>query len=283
MSPATRNAVSVMLHTVGLRRARHRGLAGRSGVQRSSTWVGPPLNAAVSWLRAGDPAGHRVVLVHGTPGRAEGWSDYLLNPPPGVELVALDRLGFAGSARGGARPELALQAAAVAAFLPGDGRRATLLGHSLGGAVVAQVAAQWPQRVAGLILLAAALDPALERIHPLQPWAARRPWRTLLPSSLRHSNEELLRFRAELEALAPQLHRIQAPTQVIHGARDHLVPYANVAYMQRMLRAASALRIETLDDGDHFLPWSAPAVVRGALTLAAAQVDATQPGPEGAA
>ena len=97
---------------------------------------------------------------------------------------------------------------------------------------------------------------------------------------MRHSNEELLRFRNQLEALAPLLERIQAPTHIIHGTRDHLVPYANVAYMQRMLRSVGELRIETLDDGDHFLPWSAPAVVRVALTRAAAQADAAAPGPE---
>ena len=266
MSPATRNAVSVMIHTLGWRPSRHGSLNGHAGVQRCEARVGVPLNASVSWLRSGDPLGHRVVLVHGTPGKAEGWSDYLLNPPPGIELVALDRPGFAHSASTGARPDLAGQAAAVEACLPVDGRKTTLLGHSLGGAVVARMAALFPERVERLILLAAALDPTLERIHPLQPWAARQPLRALLPAALRHSNEELLRFRNQLEALAPLLERIQAPTHIIHGTRDHLVPFANVAYMQRMLRPVGGLRVEVLKGGDHFLPWNAHAVVRSALT-----------------
>lgn len=268
MSPASRHAVSVMLHTLGLRPARHAALAGRSSVQRHTAWVGGPLNASVSYLQAGDPQGVRVILVHGTPGKAEGWSDYLLDPPAGTEMLALDRPGFAHS--GPSRPVRGLleQAAAVAALLPGDGRKAVLLGHSLGGAVVAQVAAHWPERVGSLVLLAAALDPALERIHPVQRLAERRPLRALLPRALRHSNHELLHFQTALEALGPQLHRIEAPTVVMHGTRDPLVPFAHVAYMQRMLRSVARLQVEALEGGDHFLPWNARDSVRKALAMA---------------
>jgi len=268
MNPATRSALTVMLHTVGLKRARHGPVSGRADVRRGSVRVGGSLNTEISFLRSGDPKGVRIILVHGTPGKAEGWSDYLLDPPVGCEVVALDRPGFAQS--GPSRPvhDLTGQAAAVAALLPEDGRRAVLLGHSLGGAVVAQVAVNWPERVASLVFLAAALDPALERVHALQRLAERQPFQTLLPRSLRHSNHELLRFQEELEALAPQLHSVEAPTVVVHGTHDDLVPYANVYYMQHMLCSVARMHIETVDGGDHFLPWNAQATVRRALGLA---------------
>ena len=89
-----------------------------------------------------------MILVHGTPGSATAWTDYLLSPPPGIELVALDRPGFGSSAPDGAVTRLADQAAAVAALLPTNDRPVVLLGHSLGGAVVARVAADHPQIVA---------------------------------------------------------------------------------------------------------------------------------------
>jgi pimeloyl-ACP methyl ester carboxylesterase len=268
MNQAARSALTVMLHTVGLKSARHGAVAGRLDVQRATVRVGGQLNTDISYLRAGDPQGVRIILVHGTPGKAEGWSDYLLDPPAGTEVIALDRPGFAHSGPSRAAPSLHHQAAAVAALLPEDGRPAVLLGHSLGGAVVAQVAAHWPQRVSSLVLLSAALDPSLERLHPLQPLAARWPLRSVLPRALRHANQELMHFKNELQALAPQLQRIVAPTVVVHGTHDDLVPYANVAYVQRMLTSVARWHAETIEGGNHFLPWNAQATVRRALAQA---------------
>jgi hypothetical protein len=56
-----------------------------------------PAGYRVSYLRAGDPAGRRIILVHGTPGAAEGWLDYLTNVPAGFEHIAVDRPGFGES------------------------------------------------------------------------------------------------------------------------------------------------------------------------------------------
>jgi pimeloyl-ACP methyl ester carboxylesterase len=85
---------------------------------------------------------------------------------------------------------------------------------------------------------------------------------------LRHSNQELLAFKGELEALRPQLHRIEAPTLLVHGTLDDLVPFANVAYMQQMLTSVGQLHVESIEGGDHFLPWNAKAIVRRALAKA---------------
>ena len=41
--------------------------------------------------------GRPVIFIHGTPGNASGWADYLLSPPDGLRCVALDRPGFGGS------------------------------------------------------------------------------------------------------------------------------------------------------------------------------------------
>jgi pimeloyl-ACP methyl ester carboxylesterase len=239
---------------------------------RGHVSVGAPLQAEISYLRAGDGSGPRLILVHGTPGAATGWSDYLVDPPAGVEVVALDRPGFGRSGPEGAVPGLADQAAAVIALLPADGRPVVLLGHSLGGPVVAWAAArlavEQPQRVAGLVLLSASLDPAQEAIHPMQQVGAWGPVRWLLPRVIRNANSELMALKPELEALGPMLPSIRTKVVIVHGTQDDLVPLANVPYMQAHLTGARCVQTVLLPGFNHFLPWNSQAAVRDAVRRA---------------
>jgi pimeloyl-ACP methyl ester carboxylesterase len=230
--------------------------------------VGAPLAAEVSYLRNGDGNGARLILVHGTPGSATAWADYLLDPPAGMEVLALDRPGFGHSGPEGAMPGLQEQAAAVLALLPSDGRQVVLLGHSLGGPVVARVAADHPSRVAAIVLLAASMDPALEDIHPMQHLGDWAPLRSLLPRVLRNANTELMALKPELEALALVLPRITARVVIVHGTRDDLVPVANVPFMQARLTGSACLKTVLLEGRNHFLPWNSEAEVRAAIRLA---------------
>jgi pimeloyl-ACP methyl ester carboxylesterase len=220
----------------------------------------------LSYLRAGPGTGRRLVLVHGTPGAAVGWADYLVEPPSGLEVLAVDRPGFGESGPDGAVTSLEAQAEAVAAFLgPPDRPPAIVLGHSLGGAVAAWVAATRPERVGALVLVAASLDPDAERIHPLQRVGAWPPVRALLPRPIRNANAELMALRAELAALGALLPSVRAPVIILHGTRDANVPYANVAFARRRLTGACQVLVTTLDGADHFLPWNAEAAVRAAV------------------
>ena len=160
------------------------------------------------------------------------------------------------------------QAAAVLALMPADGRRVVLLGHSLGGPIVARVAADHPERVAGLVLLAASLDPALEALHPMQQVGAWGFVKALLPRSLRNANAELMALKTELEALATDLPRISTRVVIVHGTLDDLVPVANVPFMQSHLTGASCVKTVLLQGRNHFLPWNSEAAVREAIRMA---------------
>lgn len=118
MNGRTRSALAVMLTTLGFAPTGPRLPAARTEPLRRSQALPESLGATLSTLVAGDPQGLRLLLVHGTPGSAEGWADHLLEPPAGIEVVALDRPGFGRSGPEDARVRLADQAAAVAALLP---------------------------------------------------------------------------------------------------------------------------------------------------------------------
>jgi pimeloyl-ACP methyl ester carboxylesterase len=239
---------------------------------RHSLDVGPPLSARISYLRNGDASGPRLILVHGTPGSASGWADYLLKPPAGMEAVALDRPGFGASGPSGAVTGLAEQAAAVIALLPSDGRPVVLLGHSLGGPIVAFVAARLADesspQLRGVVLLAGSLDPAQEEVHPMQHVGAWAPVRFFLPRTIRNANAELMALKSELLLLQTQLGRINTKVVIVHGTLDDLVPVANVPFMQTHITGARCLQTMVLEGRNHFLPWNSEDRVRQAIAAA---------------
>jgi pimeloyl-ACP methyl ester carboxylesterase len=262
----TLGALAVVLTTLGCSPPRPRLSTDGIDRLRQTMHVGVPLNANLSYLLAG--AGHRMIFIHGTPGSALGWVDYVREPLAGSQSMALDRPGFGASGPDQSVISLASQASAVVALLPTDGGKAVLVGHSLGGAVAAWVAAEHPDQVSALVLIAASLDPAQEKIHPLQPLGEMWPATALLPRAMRNANQELMGFKNGLELLAPRLSRITAPTVIVHGTMDALVPFANVAYMQEKLSGSSQVKTMVLEGGNHFLPWNAEATVREALSWA---------------
>ncbi len=229
------------------------------------------MGATVSYVRSSQPGDVDVIWVHGTPGDLDGWSDYVLDPLAGTISIALDRPGFGSSEPQNAVTPLEQQAAAVVALLPPPPQRAVLVGHSLGGAVVAWVAARHPERVRALVLLASALDPAQESIHPVQYLGRMWPVSAMLPRALRNANEELMVFKGELLALQPLLPLITSPVIIVHGTKDDLVPFANVAYMQSRMTGVKCLKTVVLEGQNHFLPWNSESTVRGAIAWAVSQ------------
>lgn len=216
----------------------------------------------VSYLRAGDPNGHRVLFVHGTPGSAGAWADYLANVPNGYEFVAIDRPGFGESGPDGALTSLEDQARALDPLLkPGI----VLVGHSLGGPIIAKAAALYPEKVAGLIIVAGSLDPALEEINWLQYVGDAGVVSWMLPRAIRNANSELMPLQGELQILSGELERIRAPVIIIHGTQDDLVPFANVAFMKTKLTNAKLMDTVVLDGLNHFLPWNSKPVIDKAI------------------
>lgn len=100
------------------------------------------------------PGEHTLVLLHGLLDSSEGWTD--LCAGFSCPQIAFDLPGFGFSDRP-ARGSIAGYTADVAYALEVlGGRRFTVVGHSLGGAVAAALAEQMPDRVAALVLLAPA-------------------------------------------------------------------------------------------------------------------------------
>lgn len=166
------------------------------------------------------------MLVHGLSGSAGWWKDVLrrLEPEHDAHVVDLPK-------------QLRLEAAAdwLAEWLEAAGlERAHLIGHSTGGLICARLAADHPELVERLVLIApAGVSPGSRLGHVLPLLRAlRRSSPRLLPllakDAVRSGPRTLWRATGEvLEAdVRAHLEVIAAPTLVVWGARDALLPPA---------------------------------------------------------
>ena len=72
------------------------------------------------------------------------------------------------------------------------------MGHSYGGPVVARMAIDYPDRVAGLVLLASSADPEPQWVKPIQRFAKWPVIKWLVPGFTYSTNEEILALQQSL-------------------------------------------------------------------------------------
>jgi len=100
--------------------------------------------------------GPDVVLVHGMLDSTYTWRHVLPTLAEGFRVHAIDLPGFGLSEKPDGRYETAWLADSLAGYLDATGiERAILVGNSMGGNVVTEVAIRHPDRVSGLVLLEA--------------------------------------------------------------------------------------------------------------------------------
>ena len=243
-------------------------------VERAALEGGEGFEGTLSFLFGGDENDPGLIFVHGTPGSAEAWLDYLAGPLPGYRALAYDRPGFGETSPAVPLPSLAAQARVLSAFLEEKkGRLPILVGHSLGGPIICRAAADFPDRVGGLVVISGSLDPALERTTWYQKVAGWPLIRNILPREMTNSVKELRPLKKELEELEPLLARITCPVLIVHGDGDGLVPVANAAYLEKRLVNAARVEVEILKGIGHLLIWKNQEVVKGALARAVRMVE----------
>lgn len=195
--------------------------------------------------------GPLVLYVHGTPGDATAWADYLLDPVGGARAVAVDRPGF-GRSDSRALATLEGQSRALRPYVE-SADEVIVVGHSYGGPVALQAALDWPERVCGVVVVAGSVSPELEKLRWFNYLA--QGLRLLVPRTLRRANDEVWPLKADLQRLAEDLDDVRVPVAIVHGTEDSLVPYGNVAFMEETLVGVERLEVRTIADAGHFIIW----------------------------
>jgi pimeloyl-ACP methyl ester carboxylesterase len=204
------------------------------------------------WLRRGE--GAPLVFIHGFGADLNGWRPLVGRLPPAIGALAVDLPGHGASPLSGA-PTLQELVAALAATLAEEGvASAHLVGHSLGGAVAAALAAEPGFRALSLALIApAGLGPEINEAFlsgflRARSEASLTPWIRLLtadPEALgamlvkttlrQRAGGELVAAQTRIaEALFPDgvqaidlrpwLAALTIPAKVIVGLEDRIIP-----------------------------------------------------------
>jgi pimeloyl-ACP methyl ester carboxylesterase len=233
---------------------------------------------------AADP----ILLLHGQPGSARDWDGVRTAIGEEANTVAIDRPGWHA---GSSASDLAGNAGAAIAALDLHGiERATVVGHSFGGAVAAWLAAYHPERVGTLVLAAPSANVAsLNRLDhilasrfvgPVLGAAAlagigvalttarlRRRIAaalalddlylqatgraSLTPATWRAFAIEQRTLIRDLPSLEPRLDQISAPTTIAIGTADRVV---GVSAARRLAAQIPPAQLVLLEGADHLLP-----------------------------
>lgn len=218
-------------------------------------------------ISCGDKSKPALVFIHGSPGSWDAFKSYLVDKRllEKYYLVSIDRPGFGYSDFGEAQP-LAFQTALIHEALQKlKLKNISLVGHSMGGPIVCDLAAQHTERYDRIFVLSGSVDPAAEKPEKWRKIIKSKAVRYFVPTVLRASNDELFWLKTDLYDLENRLKNIVASVTVIHGTNDRLVPYANVEFMKKALKNAKNLNVITIDKADHFIPWTNYEEIVGAI------------------
>lgn len=226
-------------------------------------------NRTLSYLYQPNAASQTLlVFVHGSPGNAHGYAYYLSNKAllERYAMLSIDRLGYEKSKHLGPERQLQKQAAAIDYVVNQyrSKRKVILVGHSFGGPVIARMGVDYPDIYRHLVMVAASVDPALEKTKWFQIPANWSFLRWLVPQDLDTSNQEILALKNALLAMENKLSGENKRVAIVHGTHDKLVPYENVQFLQKRY-ADAVVKTITLDGAKHFLPWSHPEALIDAI------------------
>ena len=234
----------------------------------------------------GAPAAPTVLMLHGFGSSLHTWEAWAqgLKVTHRVVRIDLPGAGLTGpDAAGRYDDEHAVQQLLTLMDKLGL-QRASLIGHSMGGRLAWRLAAEHPERIDRLVLVApdsfaspgfeygrapnigisvqlmrwtlprvvlrAGLEPAYANPALLDEDSVTRFHQMLLVPGVRGALIQRMQ-QLVLQPPEPLLARVQAPTLLVWGERDAMIPLANAQDYLRALPAATAARLVTLTGLGH--------------------------------
>lgn len=211
-----------------------------------------------------------TILVHGAPSSLSFFKmlyadSTLLNH---TRLVGVDRPGYGYSDFGKSVTSINDQARFLQPLLDHytkNGQKVFLAASSYGGSVVAKLAMDNPEKIAGILFVSSSLAPGEEHIYPISYFIDSRWFGWLFPTLLRVANDEKLNHEKALTEIQDGWSRIKSPTILLHGKADGLIYFSNALYAKKKLVSAKSVKIIPLEGIGHSIFWDRPEIVKNSI------------------
>lgn len=218
----------------------------------------PAGDMQLHYAKSGTDTLPTLFFIHGSPGSWDAFKGYMMDSDllAHFRMISVDRPGFGYSDFGVAR-HLAEQAVLINKVIEKENNQKPvhLIGHSIGGPVIVQLAQDYPTEFASLTLLSGSISPKEE---PKEYWRylfMYTPLRLLMPGAFKPSNDEIMFFKKDLYGIDTGYAALQMPVTFIHGDADKFVPVKNVEYGKQKLANDPNLKVIIVPGASHFIPW----------------------------
>jgi pimeloyl-ACP methyl ester carboxylesterase len=213
-------------------------------------------NFKLHYAKTGNDSLPTLFFVHGSPGSWMKFGEYLKDTDlvKKYRMISVDRPGFGYSEFGEAK-DLNEQSAIISILLKRlqNNKPVYAIGRSYGGPLVVKLAVDNPTMFSGLVLLAAALDPAAEKPEKWRKIISTQPLNYFIPGAWKQSNKEIIYLKTDLKELADGFATITCPVFIMHGDKDNLVSVSNAAYARKMLVNARSVSVTIIPGGGHYV------------------------------
>lgn len=222
----------------------------------------------IHYAKTGADTNATLFFVHGSPGSWDAFETYLKDSDLLLHyrMMSIDRPGFGYSGFG--RGMSIVEQSKIIGEMIGqlqNGKPFYIIGHSLGGPLCVKLAADYSSLISGVLLLAASVDPGEEKPEGWRPLMKNPPFRWLMPGAFRPSNDELWYFKKDVKTMPADLGAITCPVIIMQGLLDSMVPPGNAYYAQKQLTHSKAVKLITIPDANHFIPWTRFEMIKNVL------------------
>jgi len=210
--------------------------------------------------KAAAPSLDAIVFIHGAPGEASQFSDYLTSSDllHSASVYTLDRPGYGDSDYGEPVTSIAIQAERIHDVLMQeitDSTRITLVSHSYGGPIAAHMSLIDSSRYHAHLMLCPVIDPVSEPMF----WYAGAPlwWplRYISSGAMQVSAYEKKSHPSELTKIQDYWKDNEVNTLMIQGAKDWLAPIENAEFVKKHFPAKNT-QVVVLEEESHFIPFN---------------------------